>query len=99
MTFLNKTNDEIEIKINNIRDDYYLTDKIIGHGVNGYIHLCINKIDNKQYACKALKSSLKTRREIDVHYEASMNCPNIVQIKDVYQNVIRNHVVYFLILE
>jgi serine/threonine protein kinase len=104
MTCLNNKNknefkDEIEIKQNSILDDYLLTDKRIGHGVNGYIHLCINKLDNKEYACKALKSSFKTRREIDVHYEASINCPNIVQIKDVYQNVVRNFVVYFLILE
>jgi mitogen-activated protein kinase-activated protein kinase 2 len=46
-----------------------------------------------------LRDSVKAKREIDLQWRACQGCPYIVQIKDVYENVINNQRVLLVVME
>jgi hypothetical protein len=48
---------------------------------------------------KTLKESNKAKREIDLQWRACQGCPNIVQIKDVYENQINTQKVFLVVME
>lgn len=48
---------------------------------------------------KTLKDTPKARREIDLQWRACQGCAYIVQIKDVYENVVQNQRVLLVVME
>lgn len=79
-----------------ITDDYLLlTKREIGTGISGKVILCQNKKTKKKYALKRIKDSKSARREIELQWRASQNFMHIVQIKEVYENKIRNEPFFF----
>ena len=48
---------------------------------------------------KTLKDSAKARREVALQLRASQTCPYIVQIKDVYENVIQGQNALIVVME
>jgi len=72
-------------KRNAITDDYSVSQKSLGVGINGKVLECYRKKDGGKFALKVLKDSNKARRELDLHWKAC-ECPYIVKIIDVYEN-------------
>ncbi|XP_033116390.1 MAP kinase-activated protein kinase 2-like isoform X2 [Anneissia japonica] len=69
-----------------ITNDYVLTKKVLGLGINGKVLECHNKLTGEKYALKVLRGSAKAEREVELHWRASA-CKQIVNIKDVYENI------------
>ena len=56
-------------------------------------------IDNVEtYALKILNDCEKARREINIHWMTS-RCPNIVSVKDVYENTYKNKKCLLMVME
>ena len=73
-------------KRNAITQDYDITQKSLGVGINGKVLECYRKGDrSRMFALKVLRDTPKARRELDNHWKAS-TCPYIVQIVDIYEN-------------
>ncbi|KAL9971870.1 hypothetical protein ACROYT_G018088 [Oculina patagonica] len=68
-----------------ITNDYDLSQKVLGVGINGKVLECFEKKSGKRFALKVLQDNAKAWREVELHWKAS-GCPFIVGIKDVYQN-------------
>ncbi|VEL42720.1 unnamed protein product [Protopolystoma xenopodis] len=68
-----------------ITQDYELTSKTLGIGINGKVIQCIKKETGEHFALKVLGDNHKARREVDLHWRAS-SCPHIVKLVDVYEN-------------
>ncbi|EDO40421.1 predicted protein [Nematostella vectensis] len=68
-----------------ITNDYNITQKVLGVGINGKVLECFDKKTNDKHALKVLHDNLKARREVELHWKSSL-CPYIVGIKDVYEN-------------
>ncbi|XP_046407252.1 MAP kinase-activated protein kinase 2 [Ischnura elegans] len=68
-----------------ITDDYEISTTVLGLGVSGKVVQCYSKTSREKYALKVLHDSAKSRREVDLHWQAS-GCRNIVNIIDVYEN-------------
>uniref|UniRef100_A0A0L8GF58 non-specific serine/threonine protein kinase n=1 Tax=Octopus bimaculoides TaxID=37653 RepID=A0A0L8GF58_OCTBM len=66
-----------------ISDDYKITDKVLGLGINGKVLECYHRKTWEKYALKVLRDEPKSRREVDLHLRAN-GCKNIVKIIDVY---------------
>merc|ERR1712061_635798 len=75
---------ELVMKKNLFTEDYSVTKKVLGSGINGKVVICTNHHGEK-FALKILKDSPKARREISLHWRAS-ECEHIVNIIDVYEN-------------
>jgi len=91
MTFNTKTNP--------FSEDYIITRDVLGLGISGKVIACINKKEGSKYAVKTLKDSAKARREITLQWKAGLNCPYIVKIKDVYENVIQGQSALLVVME
>ncbi|GAB0092119.1 MAP kinase-activated protein kinase 2 [Sergentomyia squamirostris] len=68
-----------------ITDDYEISSRILGLGLNGKVVQCINKRTGEKFALKVLHDNSKSRREVELHWRAS-GCRHIVAICDVYEN-------------
>lgn len=66
-------------------DDYEISSKILGLGINGKVVECISRSTGKKYALKILLDSPKSRREVSLHLRAKQ-CQQIVEVIDVYEN-------------
>jgi mitogen-activated protein kinase-activated protein kinase 2 len=86
-------------KTHPVYDDYTITKEVLGLGISGKVWTCFNKQTNRKYAIKTLKDTSKARREIDLQWRASQNCPFIVQIVDVYENTVQNNKLLLVIME
>ena len=86
-------------KSNQIYDDYFISKKVLGLGISGKVLSCTSKTSQKTYALKTLRDSVKAKREIDLHWRACQGCPHIVQIIDVYENVINSQKVLLVVME
>lgn len=86
-------------KTNPIYDDYIITKQVLGLGISGKVISCTHKKTNVKYALKTLRDSQKARREIDLQWRACQGCKYIVQIIDVYENVINNQKVFLIVME
>ncbi|CAI9740149.1 kinase-activated kinase 2 [Octopus vulgaris] len=73
----------IHARENVISDDYKITDKVLGLGINGKVLECYHRKTWEKYALKVLRDEPKSRREVDLHLRAN-GCKNIVKIIDVY---------------
>lgn len=85
-------------KTNNISDDYKISSKVLGHGINGKVVEIISKVESKTYALKALRDSAKARREVELHWRSS-SCEYIVKIIQVYENTFNNQKCLLLVME
>ncbi|XP_014663377.1 PREDICTED: MAP kinase-activated protein kinase 2-like isoform X2 [Priapulus caudatus] len=81
-----------------ITNDYKLSRKVLGVGINGKVLKCTSKATGKQFALKILKDSAKARREVEMHWCAS-SCPHVVRIFDVYENVYSGNRCLLIIME
>ncbi|KAL3183338.1 hypothetical protein MRX96_000313 [Rhipicephalus microplus] len=69
-----------------ITQDYSISDRVLGLGINGKVVECCDKAKGTKFALKVLRDNVKARREVDLHWRAS-NCKHIVNLVDVYENV------------
>lgn len=102
--FLNKLNSfpkrmVLKPKTNQIYDDYFISKKVLGLGISGKVLSCTSKTNQKSFALKTLRDSVKARREIDLHWRACQGCRYIVQIVDVYENTINSQKVLLVVME
>lgn len=86
-------------KTNQIVDDYFISKQVLGMGISGKVLSCTSKTTQKKYALKTLRDSVKAKREIDLHWRACQGCPYIVQIVDVYENLINSQKALFVVME
>ena len=83
--FSGQPRSSLETKKNPITDDYTISQTVLGLGINGKVVEVKAKSDGQKYALKILKDSVKSRREVELHWKSS-SCIHIVNIKDVYEN-------------
>ncbi|KAL5289798.1 MAPKAPK3 family protein [Megaselia abdita] len=72
-------------KKHSLIDDFEISTKVLGLGINGKVVECISRTTRKKYALKILLDSPKSRREVSLHLKAK-HCPQIVEVSDVYEN-------------
>ncbi|XP_065059096.1 MAP kinase-activated protein kinase 2-like [Rhopilema esculentum] len=85
MDFVWPQNRPYTTRKNPISNEYDITQKSLGVGINGKVLECIRKSDRQRFALKVLKCTPKSQRELDLHWKAC-ECPFIVKIIDVYEN-------------
>lgn len=81
-----------------ITEDYVLSSKVLGLGINGKVVVCHAKNDNRKCALKVLRDVPKARREVELHCRAS-TCEHIVQILDVYENTFNGYKCLLIVME
>ncbi|XP_005522245.1 MAP kinase-activated protein kinase 3 [Parus major] len=77
---------KLEIKKHAVTDDYKLSKRVLGLGINGKVLECFNKETGQKCALKLLYDNPKARQEVEYHWRAS-GCPHIVHVLDVYENI------------
>lgn len=85
------------IKKTPIEKDYKISSNVLGVGISGKVLKCTDKAGNR-FALKILKDSEKARREVELHWKASV-CLHIVNIQDVYENVYKGNKCLFIVME
>jgi len=85
MSYFWPQNKPLTSKRHAITQDYDVSQKSLGVGINGKVLECYRKKDKGKFALKVLKDSVKARRELDLHWKAC-ECPYVVKIVDVYEN-------------
>jgi len=80
-----------------IGDFYRVKSKVLGHGVNGKVKQCVNKAGQK-FALKVLKDDAKSRQEIELHWRAA-TCNNVVNIRDVFENIYQGQRSLLVVME
>jgi len=80
-----------------IGDFYRVKSKVLGHGVNGKVKQCVNKAGQK-FALKVLKDDAKSRREVELHWRAA-SCANIVNIREVFENIYQGQPSLLVVME
>ncbi|XP_076358675.1 MAP kinase-activated protein kinase 2 [Tachypleus tridentatus] len=88
----------LSLKTNRLVDDYIITEKVLGLGINGKVVECFSKKTKERYALKVLKDSPKSRREMELHWRAS-DCCHIVNIIAVYENVFSGQKCLLVVME
>ncbi|PAA50806.1 hypothetical protein BOX15_Mlig013465g1 [Macrostomum lignano] len=76
------------LKNHPIQQDYKITEKVLGLGVNGKVVECYRRSDSEKCALKVLLDTPKARRELELHARACA-CPQVVQIRDAYANTVK----------
>uniref|UniRef100_A0A8C6PEN6 non-specific serine/threonine protein kinase n=1 Tax=Nothobranchius furzeri TaxID=105023 RepID=A0A8C6PEN6_NOTFU len=94
--FISKSN--LQIKKNAITEDYKITNQVLGLGINGKVLEIYQKSTGDKYALKMLQDCPKARREVDLHWRASL-CSNIVRIVDVYENLYQSRRCLLIVME
>lgn len=79
-------------------DEYELSSQVLGLGINGKVVVCRSKADGQKYALKALRDAPKARREVELHWRASVN-EHIVKIVDVFENVFNGCKCLLIVME
>eukprot|EP01137_Pigoraptor_chileana_P017526 Opistho-2@75733 len=79
-------------------NDYILTTNTLGVGVNGQVKQCIQKSSGMVCALKILYDKPRSRMEIDLHFRCCEH-PNIVEVVDVYENVINGKKRLMMVME
>ncbi|CAI5448216.1 unnamed protein product [Caenorhabditis angaria] len=72
-----------------VTQDYRISRKVLGVGINGKVVECENRVTNEKFALKVLRDTEKARREVELHALASCH-PHIVEVKAVYKNAYNN---------
>ncbi|XP_067639017.1 MAP kinase-activated protein kinase 2 isoform X5 [Eurosta solidaginis] len=79
-------------------EDYEISNKVLGLGINGKVVQCTNRKTKQKYALKVLLDNPKARREVDLHWRAS-GCRHIVNIIDVYENTYGGNKCLLVVME
>ncbi|XP_029912106.1 MAP kinase-activated protein kinase 2-like [Myripristis murdjan] len=96
--FFVKPHSPLQIKKNAITDDYKVTSQVLGMGINGKVLEIFQKESGEKYALKMLQDCPKARREVELHWRASL-CPHIVRITDVYENLYQSRKCLLIVME
>nr|P49139.2 RecName: Full=MAP kinase-activated protein kinase 2; Short=MAPK-activated protein kinase 2; Short=MAPKAP kinase 2; Short=MAPKAP-K2; Short=MAPKAPK-2; Short=MK-2; Short=MK2 [Oryctolagus cuniculus] len=88
----------LQIKKNAIIDDYKVTSQVLGLGINGKVLQIFSKKTQEKFALKMLQDCPKARREVELHWRASQ-CPHIVRIVDVYENLYAGRKCLLIVME
>uniref|UniRef100_A0A4W2CZX1 non-specific serine/threonine protein kinase n=1 Tax=Bos indicus x Bos taurus TaxID=30522 RepID=A0A4W2CZX1_BOBOX len=88
----------LQIKKNAIIDDYKVTTQVLGLGINGKVLQIFSKRTQEKFALKMLQDCPKARREVELHWRASQ-CPHIVRIVDVYENLYAGRKCLLIVME
>lgn len=88
----------LQIKKNAIIDDYKVTSQVLGLGINGKVLQIFSKRTQEKFALKMLQDCPKARREVELHWRASQ-CPHIVRIVDVYENLYAGRKCLLIVME
>ncbi|KAJ1373873.1 histidine kinase Mak2 [Parelaphostrongylus tenuis] len=80
-----KTSTDMPYHTYPVTQDYRISRKVLGVGINGKVVECEHRRTGQKFALKVLRDVPKARREVDLHYMASGHS-NIVEIVDVYEN-------------
>ncbi|XP_063719770.1 MAP kinase-activated protein kinase 2-like isoform X2 [Symsagittifera roscoffensis] len=82
-------------------EKYELINTVLGEGITGKVYKCrLKRTPNSEvFALKALPKVGKTVREVVLHKRMQSGCKYIVQIKDVFENVVREREVLFIVME
>lgn len=89
---------QLQVQTNSILDDYTVTDRVLGLGINGKVVECFHRASGQKYALKVLRDNAKARREVELHQKACGH-PNIVRIVQVYENQFCNQKCILVIME
>jgi serine/threonine protein kinase len=81
-----------------ITDEFTVTDKVLGLGINGKVVECYDRAQGNKYALKVLRDSPKARREVELHIRSSQ-CKNIVNIVDVFENTYNSNRCLLVVME
>uniref|UniRef100_A0A8C8YZ08 non-specific serine/threonine protein kinase n=1 Tax=Prolemur simus TaxID=1328070 RepID=A0A8C8YZ08_PROSS len=74
------------------------TSQVLGLGINGKVLQIFNKRTQEKFALKMLQDCPKARREVELHWRASQ-CPHIVRIVDVYENLYAGRKCLLIVME
>ncbi|XP_075261429.1 MAP kinase-activated protein kinase 2-like isoform X2 [Convolutriloba macropyga] len=82
-------------------EKYELINTVLGEGITGKVYKCkLKRNPNSEiFALKALPKVGKTVREVVLHKRMQNGCKYIVEIKDVFENVVRGREVLFIVME
>uniref|UniRef100_A0A673TU33 non-specific serine/threonine protein kinase n=1 Tax=Suricata suricatta TaxID=37032 RepID=A0A673TU33_SURSU len=75
-----------------------VTTQVLGLGINGKVLQILNKRTQEKFALKMLQDCPKARREVELHWRASQ-CPHIVRIVDVYENLYAGRKCLLIVME
>lgn len=81
-----------------ITDDFEISNTVLGLGINGKVVKCSNRQTANVYALKVLHDTIKARREVDLHWQAS-GCRHIVNIVAVYENTYSGNKCLLVVME
>lgn len=96
---MNTERDVLRLKTNPIGDDYQISSKVLGLGITGKVYECFSKKSPKdKFALKVLEDNPKSRREVEIHWRVCAH-GNIVNIHDVYDNVMHNKRCLLVVME
>lgn len=85
-------------KKHSLTDDFEISSKVLGFGINGKVVECISRTTRKKYALKILIDSPKSRREVSLHLKAKQ-CPQIVEISEIYENTYGGEKCLLMVME
>ncbi|XP_054280460.1 MAP kinase-activated protein kinase 2 [Macrosteles quadrilineatus] len=77
-------------KTHPISEDYIISAKVLGQGINGSVVQVNLKKTGAVYALKILEDNAKARREAELQWRVS-GCKHIVNVIDVYENYYKLH--------
>uniref|UniRef100_A0A1B6LTZ2 non-specific serine/threonine protein kinase n=1 Tax=Graphocephala atropunctata TaxID=36148 RepID=A0A1B6LTZ2_9HEMI len=83
-------NTTLVFKTNPITEDYIISEKVLGQGINGSVVQVSDKKLGKVYALKVLEDNAKARREVELQWKVS-GCIHIVNVIDVFENYYKLH--------
>jgi len=90
-------NHALKPKTHSITDDYLIGSHVLGLGISGKVVECFAK-NGQKYALKVLRDSPKARREIELHWRASLHL-HIVNLVDIYENLQGNVKCLLVVME
>lgn len=88
---------QMQAKKTQITDDYQMSNKVLGLGINGKVVECYSKKTGDKFALKVLRDVPKARREIELHCRSP--CEQIVRIQDVFENIYSGHKCLLVVME
>uniref|UniRef100_A0AAY4EFC6 non-specific serine/threonine protein kinase n=1 Tax=Denticeps clupeoides TaxID=299321 RepID=A0AAY4EFC6_9TELE len=86
------------VRKNAIPEDYRVTNRVLGNGINGKVLEIFHKNTGEKFALKMLQDCPKARRELELHWRASA-CAHVVRIVDVYENLYQGTKCLLIVME
>ncbi|XP_058856025.1 MAP kinase-activated protein kinase 2-like isoform X2 [Acipenser ruthenus] len=89
---------KLEIKKNAVTDDFKVSSRVLGLGINGKVLECYSKKTGEKCALKILHDSPKARREVELHWRVSGG-PHVVRIINLYENMHHGNKCLLIVME